>query len=98
MGGAAHYHYVIILLRYRMFCTVDTCYKNTLGSRRICFYNRYKVYSIYENCFPEDGSYIRNVLILQVFLTAILDQFSRHRKMRIDWRIYNKKNKQMKYF
>ena len=38
-------------------------YKNTLGSRKICSYNRYKLYSRYENRFPEGGSYIQNVLI-----------------------------------
>ena len=52
-GRAAHYHYVIILLRNHMLYTVDAGYKNTLGSRRICSYNRYKVYSRYENCFQK---------------------------------------------
>ena len=37
--------------------TVDVGYKNTFGSRKICSYNRYKIYSRYENRFIEDGSY-----------------------------------------
>ena len=61
-GRAAHYHYVIILLRHHMLYTVDVGYINTLESKRICSYNRYKVYSRYENCFQ------KMVLILGMFL------------------------------
>ena len=42
---------------------MDAGYKNSLWSRKICSYNRYRIYSRYENRFLEDGSYIRNVLI-----------------------------------
>ena len=37
-------------------------YKNILGSRKMCSYNRYKIYSRYENRFPEDSSYNRHLL------------------------------------
>ena len=49
-----------------MLYTVDAGYKITFGSRIICSYNRYKVCSRYDNCFPEDGSYVRNVLLTDV--------------------------------
>ena len=51
--------------------TVDAGYKNTFGSRKICSYNRYKLYSKYENRLPEDGSYIQNVFISGVLRTGI---------------------------
>ena len=35
------------------------------------FYNRYKLYSRYENRFPEDASYIRNILMPGVLITGI---------------------------
>ena len=57
-------HYFIVIICY--IYTVDVGYKNIPGSKRICSYNRNKVYSKYEDCFPEDCSYIRNVLITGV--------------------------------
>ena len=53
--------------------TVDAGYKNSIGIRKIYSYNRYKLYSSNsnENRFPEDGSYIRNVLISGVLTTGI---------------------------
>ena len=50
---------------------MDTGYKNTLGSSNIGSYNRYKLYSRYENRLPGDGSYIRNVLSSGVLITGI---------------------------
>ena len=71
-GRAVHYHYVIILLRHHMLYTVDVGYKYTLGSRKICSYKLYKVYSKFENCFQND-SYFRNI-----FVTGVLNWHPLH--------------------
>ena len=56
-GWAAHYHYVVFLLRHHMLYTVDASYK-----KKHPWECRYIMYSAYENFFQEDGSYIRSVI------------------------------------
>ena len=41
------------------FTSTHTRLEEHLGNRKICSCSRYKIYSRYENCFLEDGSYIR---------------------------------------